>query len=153
MAISLAASANHLFFESTEPEHFATAFLGIYDDTSRQLRYVNCGHNPPLLMRAANGLERLETTATVLGAFPFFRSDACEVGISSGDTLAIFSDGVPEARNSQDEQFGEQRLIDTIRSNSGKPVGALPSHITEAVARFSAYGQEDDLTLIMARGR
>ena len=89
----------------------------------------------------------------MLGAFPFFRSDASEVEISSGDTLAIFSDGVPEARNGEDEQFGEKRLIDTIRSHSETPVGALPSHITDAVARFSAFGQEDDLTLIMARGR
>ncbi|MCP5118397.1 MAG: SpoIIE family protein phosphatase [bacterium] len=150
--ISLAATVNRLFFESTEPEHFATAFLGIYDDRTRWLQYVNCGHNPPLLVRATEGTERLETTGTVLGAFPFFRTEAGEVSISPGDTLAIFSDGVPEARNLQDEQFGEERLIHALRSHAGAPVADIPNHITDAVAGFSAYGQEDDLTLILARG-
>src|SRR5580658_1867342 len=60
---------NRHFFDSTAPEHFATLFFGLYDDRTRTLRYVNCGHVPPLLLRAAGGIEALDPTATMIGAF------------------------------------------------------------------------------------
>ena len=150
---ALAGAVNRLFFDNTEPEHFATAFLGVYDDGARTLDYVNCGHNSPLLIRSGSDAERLDATATVLGAFPFFRSTARATTIGSGDMLAVFSDGVSEARDAGDEQFGDTRLVDALRRHATTPVTEVPERLTEAVTRFSAYGQEDDLTLIVARGR
>lgn len=145
-------TVNHHFFDSTEPEHFATAFVGIYDDRTRGLRYVNCGHNPPLLLRAGGRVDRLDATATVLGAFTTFRCHAAETSIAPGEVLAVFSDGVTEARREDDEQFGESRLANVLRKHAAIPVSEIPAKLTQAVADFSGFGQEDDLTLIVARG-
>src|SRR6516162_8684590 len=62
-------SVNRLFYENTEPSHYATMFFGCYDAQPRRLRYVNCGHNPPVLLHADDSVERLAATATVMGLF------------------------------------------------------------------------------------
>ena len=62
-------SVNHLFYKNTETNNYATTFFSVYDDETRRLRYVNCGHNPPMLVRANGDVERLNATATVLGLF------------------------------------------------------------------------------------
>ncbi|MCW5979542.1 MAG: SpoIIE family protein phosphatase [Bryobacteraceae bacterium] len=144
---------NLLFYQSTEPEHFATVFLGIYDDQTRELRYVNCGHTPPVLLRSGGGLERLEPTATVLGAFAAFRCDEDSARIGAGDLFAAVSDGVVEARRADQEQFGATRLVNVLRAAASTPVTEVPAKVVEAVAEFSGYGQEDDLTVLVARGR
>ncbi len=149
----LAAAVNQFFFASTEPEHFATAFLADYDDKSRVLRYANCGHNAPLLVRCDGSLERLEPTGTVIGAFPACPCDAAETRLDSGDVLAVCSDGVLEARNAVDEQFGDGRLVRLLRAHADATIEALPATIAQAVGAFSDFGQEDDLTLLIARGR
>lgn len=150
---SLMRDVNHLFFKSTEPEHFATVFLGVYDDQTRELRYVNCGHTPPVLLRRRGEVERLDTTATVLGAFAAFRCLEARTTIGSGDLLAAFSDGVVEARRVDQEQFGAERVVEALRTAASAPVSEVPARILDTVAGFSAYGQEDDLTMLVARGR
>ena len=149
---TLAQLINRFFYDSSDPEHFATAFLAEYDDELRRLRYVNCGHNAPLLMRASGETEELDPTGTVIGAFVPFRCEMAETTLAGGDLLVVCSDGVLEARDDADEQFGACRLAETLRRHPDVPVAELPVHVADAVAGFSAYGQEDDLTLIIARG-
>src|SRR5277367_4200173 len=102
---------NKLFYESTPAEHFATLFFGYYDDPSRQLRYANCGHLPPLLVRADGSVERLEATATVLGVFQNWRSEERAVELRPGDHVVLFTDGVTEAGMDSGVEFGEDGLL------------------------------------------
>lgn len=143
---------NRTMWKSTAVEHFATLFIGVYDDDAMRLTYVNCGHNAPILLRSDGTLERLDCTATVIGAFEQWGCEACEVQIGSRDMLAIFSDGVTEAMRGE-EEFGEGRLLEVLRAADGNPSGQVVNAVFRAVQHFSAGDQSDDLTLVIARGR
>jgi sigma-B regulation protein RsbU (phosphoserine phosphatase) len=142
---------NQLLYESTAPQHFATLFLAEYSDARLHLRYVNCGHNPPILLRKNGVLERLQATACVLGAFPQWQCDVAEVDLTPGDLLAVFTDGVTEATNAAGEEFGEERLIAAIRSNANESAKGVLDGVRRMVEQFSGRDQADDLTLIVAR--
>jgi phosphoserine phosphatase RsbU/P len=148
---ALARAVNRHFYDSTSPEHFATAFLAEYEDRSRTLRYVNCGHNAPLLIRTGGEVETLDPTGTVIGAFTPYRSESNQVQLESGDLLVVCSDGVLEARNTADEEYGSERLARTVRENNGLPIREIPPQVAKSVADHSCFGQEDDLTLLTAR--
>jgi sigma-B regulation protein RsbU (phosphoserine phosphatase) len=150
---SLLESVNRLFCEATAPEHYATLFFGEYDDRTRRLRYVNCGHTPPLILRRHGRVERLSSTATVLGLFTDFRCEAREVNLDSGDTLLVFSDGVTETPGKDGEEFGEARLVEQLRAHSHRSVSSLPAALSDALVKCSSFGQQDDLTVVAARGR
>jgi serine phosphatase RsbU (regulator of sigma subunit) len=146
-------SVNQLFYENTSDSSYATLFFADYDDSSGRLRYVNCGHLPPLLLRADGQLERLSATATVLGLFEKWECSVAEVQLAAGDTLVLYTDGVTEAENFQDEQFGESRLIETMLAQRHLPVRSLLEAIVETVQKFSEGEQADDITLVLARCR
>jgi sigma-B regulation protein RsbU (phosphoserine phosphatase) len=114
----LVARANRLFFQSTAPEHYASLFFGSYDSERRTLVYVNCGHPAPVLLRSDGTLERLDSTGLVLGAFENASFEERKVGISAGDRLVVFSDGVSEAREDQDDAWVVEcvRLLESAES-------------------------------------
>ncbi len=143
---------NRVLWKSTAAQHYATLFFGLYDDNTQRLTYINCGHNPPMLLRADGSVDRLEATVTVIGVFEKWKCVAREVQMHPGDLLAIFSDGVTEAMLGEAE-FGEPRLLDELRKTSRLPVGQVVTNVFEAVQRFSAGNQSDDLTLVVARAR
>jgi len=143
-------SVNRLFGELTESHRYASVFFGIYDDSTRRLRYENCGHNPPLLVRRDGRLERLQGTATVLGMFERWDCSVTETQLQPGDVLVIYSDGVTEARSGE-ELYGETRLLESIRAHREQPVEELLEAIVADVDLFSGRLREDDLTLIVAR--
>jgi serine phosphatase RsbU (regulator of sigma subunit)/catechol 2,3-dioxygenase-like lactoylglutathione lyase family enzyme len=146
-------SVNQLFCENTPDGSFATLFFGEYDDNACRLRYANCGHLPALLLHSDNSVERLEATATVLG---IFKDWDCEIGehqLCYGDTLALYTDGITESYNSEDEQFGEQRLIEALQQHRGGSCESALACIVEEVRRFSPHEQHDDITLILAQHR
>jgi phosphoserine phosphatase RsbU/P len=144
-------SVNSLFYENTPEDRYATLFFADYDDASRCLRYANCGHNPPLLLRTNGELERLSATATVLGLFKNWKCTVEEVSLRAGDVLLIYTDGITEAPDLAGEEFGESRLLEILRSHSQLPVKALLSLILAAVQEFSGASQADDLTLLIAQ--
>jgi serine phosphatase RsbU (regulator of sigma subunit) len=147
-------SVNTLFHKNTETNNYATMFLSLYDDTSRSLRYVNCGHNPPVLLRATGVVERLEATATVLGLFEQWECWVAERQLVPGDVLLIYTDGISEAAPGQDaEEFGDDRLIRSLQALRGKGAGEMLDGIIAEVERFSQAEQADDMTLIVARCR
>ena len=143
---------NQLFYQNSSDSSYATLFFGDYDDSSRRLRYVNCGHLPPLLLRADGRLERLLATNTVLGLFEKWECAVAEVQLAAGDTLVLYTDGVTEAENAQEEQFGESRLAETMLTHRHLPVPSLLGTIVSIVQSFSAGEQTDDITLVLARG-
>jgi len=137
-------SVNKLFYESTPAEHFATLFFAHYSDRERRLRYANCGHPPPILLRADGAVEHLSSTATVLGVFSQWASEENVVDLKAGDTLVIFSDGVTEAGIENDAEFGEDGLLTVIQANRDADTEMLVNHIVDAVAGE----QRDDVTVV-----
>ena len=108
-------SVNQLFYENTVESAYATLFFAEYDSRAGGLRYANCGHLPALILRSDNTLDRLAPTCTVLGLFQDWECAIGESSLFPGDTLALYTDGVTEAFNDRGEEFGEQRLVDSLR--------------------------------------
>jgi sigma-B regulation protein RsbU (phosphoserine phosphatase) len=145
---------NRLVFGSTATEHYATVFLGVYDDGTRRLRYANGGLLPPVLLPARPGAEpvRLHPTAPAIGLFEQWQGSIAEIEVGPGDLLALFSDGVTEAMRGEDE-FGEDRFIEELGACRSRPAAEIVGTILASVQAFSAGTQYDDLTLVVARGR
>jgi serine phosphatase RsbU (regulator of sigma subunit)/predicted enzyme related to lactoylglutathione lyase len=144
-------SLNQVFYENTTDSAYATLFFGEYDDKAQRLRYANCGHLSALLLRSDNTLERLDSTGTVLGLFSEWDCSIAEREIFSGDTLALYTDGVTESFNNAGDEYGEQRLIEVLLRNRDLSSEALVASIVEDIQHFSPHEQHDDITLIVAR--
>ena len=144
---------NQSLCDSIADHRYATLFFGCYDDTTRRLRYTNCGHNPPILLRADGSVERLAATATILGTFDEWDCSVAETTLAPGDALLLYSDGITEAKSSGDDEFGDARLLDTLRRHRHAEAPALVAAILQAVREFSAGEQADDITLVAARCR
>ena len=146
-------SVNQVFHKNTIDSAYATLFFAEYDDEQRRLRYANCGHLPPLLLRRDNTVDRLESTGTVLGLFRDWDCLVEERALCPGDTLAIYTDGITEAFNDTDEEFGEERLIDSLRRHRQLSAQDIISAVVDEVRGFSGRQQHDDITLTIAKCR
>jgi serine phosphatase RsbU (regulator of sigma subunit) len=144
---------NQVFHKNSPESAYATLFFAEYDDRRRRLRYVNCGHLPALLLRGDNTLERLASTGPVIGLFREWDCVAEERTLDTGDTLAIYTDGVTEAFNEAEEEFGEDRFADSLRRHRHLSPQGTVSALVDEVRRFSTVEQSDDITLIIARCR
>jgi sigma-B regulation protein RsbU (phosphoserine phosphatase) len=157
----LLTSVNRLFYQNSSDSTYATLFFADYDDSVRRLRYVNCGHLPSLLLHAGKCsegrgaeqavVERLHSTSTVLGLFENWKCEIAEVQLCPGDILLLYTDGITEAANADGEEFGESRLLETLRANSNLPVERLLQEIIAAPQQYSSGEQQDDITLVVAR--
>jgi len=145
------ASVNCLLFENTVVSSYATLFFAAYDDTTCRVRYANCGHLPGLILRADGSIERLDPTSTVIGLFEEWSCSIQESCLGPGDTLALYSDGVTESPNSAGEEFGDERLLDSLRRHNAVGACAMAQAVVQDVAHFSAGDQFDDITLIIAK--
>jgi sigma-B regulation protein RsbU (phosphoserine phosphatase) len=136
---------NRLFFQSTRPEHFATLFFGFYDPAARTIHYVNCGHPPPLLLRADGTVQFLDATGVLLGAFekPIFEERSVQV--ASGDRVVLYSDGFSEARDRDDDAWVAESIRLLAASYANGLAGALAS--TAAIIRQ----QPDDISVMDIR--
>ena len=143
------ALVNRLLFERTPEPMYATLFFAGYDEETRRLRYVNCGHPAPLLYRHDKVL-RLDTTSQVLGLFSDWKGSIGEVQVWPGDTLLAYTDGITEATDDAGEEFGEGKLLAMLEAQSG-PLSAFLRQCVEEVRRFGASEQRDDLTLMALR--
>jgi serine phosphatase RsbU (regulator of sigma subunit) len=144
-------SVNQLFCENTIESAYTTLFFAEYDDTAQLLRYANCGHLHGLLLRGDGELDRLETTGTVLGLFEDWDCTIGERRLRAGDVFVLYTDGVTESFNAAGEEFGEQRLLESLSRDRGRPSQAMLESIVDDVRRFSPHEQHDDITLIVAR--
>ncbi len=149
----LLSSVNRLFYENTPDDRYATLFYADYDDESRKVRYANCGHNPPIVMRADGTVQRLNATSTVLGLFAKWDCSTLEIQLERGDLLVIYSDGVTEAMNRDNEEFGEDRFLKSLQENRSLEPEMLMKRVEVAVQEFTGGKQTDDLTLVIARGK
>jgi serine phosphatase RsbU (regulator of sigma subunit) len=149
----LLCSVNRLFYENTSESSYATLFFAEYDDQARRLRYVNCGHLPGLVLHQDGAVERLGSTATLVGIFEEWDCSIAECQLAAGDSLALYTDGITESFNDAGEEFGEQRLIEALRRYRDLAPRAVIASIVEEVQRFSPHEQWDDITLIVAKCR
>ena len=144
-------SVNQLFCENTTDGAFATLFFAEYHDATRRLRYANCGHLAALLLRRDDSIERLESTATVLGVFKRWDCEISETQVSPGDILALYTDGITESFNDAGEEFGEERLAAALCRDRTLSSNQLLNTIVDKVRQFSPREQHDDITLIIAK--
>jgi hypothetical protein len=145
---------NHLLCMKTARERFVSLFWCYFDRRASMLRYVNAGHLPPLLVRqdgeGRQKVIRLDTGGPVLGLLPGARYTQAEVPVEPGDLLVVFSDGILEAANSKDEEFGEAGVIASVGRNWNKPPREVCGAILADVRTF--LGKElpqDDQTLLV----
>jgi phosphoserine phosphatase RsbU/P len=142
---------NRHLFQSTQPEKYATLFLGFYDDEKHRLTYANAGHLPPIVLGADGSVRRLETGGTVVGLFPDRDYQEETVELYPGDIFVAFSDGITEPENEFGE-FGEDRLIETIAAYRQQPLERITEHTISAVQDWiGSTEQPDDITLVLAR--
>jgi sigma-B regulation protein RsbU (phosphoserine phosphatase) len=148
---ALMAQVNALVYDSSAVNKYATFFYAQYSPDSRLLRYVNAGHEPPLIFRGAN-LIRLETGGPVVGLLPGLRYEQGELTLERGDVFIGFSDGISEAMNPADEEWGVENLVSCVR-NSGQIVSSEMIHQVMASADAFVAGakQHDDMTIVVAR--
>ena len=154
---------NEFVYRSTPASKYATFFYAQLDPRRRQLRYVNAGHNAPYLFRtgrqstsgdASSEIEQLSVGGTVVGMFPEMDYEEATIDLYPGDVLLAFADGVPEAHNPENEDFGEERLQQLLRQTahlSADEIGArLSSRMKDWIRDAEQY---DDLTFIVMKVR
>jgi serine phosphatase RsbU (regulator of sigma subunit) len=164
---TIVGNLNRLMCISTKPPMYATLFYGQYDDSSRVLTFVNAGHNPPLLLRyrPATGteavssaepdscpMERLAEGGTVLGVFPDAVCQSGAARLDPGDLLVLYTDGISEAVNDREEEFGDQRLVEVLIRHRGLSAAVILARVFDEVGRFMNGAQpKDDMTLAVIR--
>jgi sigma-B regulation protein RsbU (phosphoserine phosphatase) len=144
---------NMLIYQNTEPEQFITFFVGIFDPRDQTLRYVNAGHNPPFLIRAGGGIDYLTAGGLILGAFDDSRYELGTARLAADDVLVLYTDGISEAMNAAEEEFGEERL--STAACACAP-GSAEQILSEILGQIVVHrGQqtyiEDDQTLLVAK--
>jgi sigma-B regulation protein RsbU (phosphoserine phosphatase) len=129
---------------------FATMVYGVVSRDG-QLTYCNAGHNPPVLL-GRRGLRRLETGGAIIGVFRQTRFQEEILQLDPGDTLVVFSDGLTEALNCDDHEFGEERLLSCLQANGELPASQLLECLLDDVRQFTVGAeQSDDLTVMVLR--
>ncbi|MEW6210832.1 MAG: SpoIIE family protein phosphatase [Acidobacteriota bacterium] len=140
---------NRVVCGNTASNKFITFFYAILDTRSRKLIYSNAGHNLPLLMRPSGEVARLSAGGPVLGFLLDYSYEQGEIDLRQGDRLTLFTDGVVEATDESGEEFGEERLIETIRRNLHASAEGLKEAILGAVLDFGGRSLHDDATMIV----
>ncbi|MDX1984117.1 MAG: PP2C family protein-serine/threonine phosphatase [Bryobacteraceae bacterium] len=150
--LEIAGVGNELIHATTPSNKYATAFLCAMDPATGACRYVNCGHNAAVLLRASGEVEMLDGPGLALGLFP--RRTHAELGfqLNSGDVLALYSDGVSEAHNAAEELFGEDRLAQCMTAHRAEPAAAMVDRVFDAIDSFAGdTPQFDDITLMIVK--
>ncbi len=130
------------------PEKFISLFYALLDAPARKIAYVNAGHNSPILARSDGTILRLDRGGPVIGNFSEGSYAQEEILLRSGDRLVLFTDGITEATNERDEEFGEERLTRLVRNNRHLKAEALQTLILESVTDFCQADFRDDVTLL-----
>jgi sigma-B regulation protein RsbU (phosphoserine phosphatase) len=148
------ASVNRSVARSASSGKFITLFYGEMDLASGVLRFTNAGHNPPLLRRREGAIEPLHEGGIPLGLFESSRFEVGEVPFESGDSLLLYSDGISEAFDTRDEQFGEERLLALWKERGNRSPGVVIAELLAEVQRFrGSASQSDDMTAVVVGPR
>jgi sigma-B regulation protein RsbU (phosphoserine phosphatase) len=145
----LSARLNALLCRNMASDRFVTLFYAQLDGPARRLRYVSAGHNPPFVLHRDGSHERLTEGGGVLGVFANQKFESSTVQLQSGDRVVLFTDGVTEARDAAEEEFGEQRLLTVLQENPARSAVEMQKSILQSVCDFSRGPWQDDATLLV----
>ena len=144
---------NTIFCEDVQTERFISLCYARLEPANRRLTFTNAGHCPPLLMRANGQTEKLERGGAVLGRLPGWKYEQGEVTLGVNDVLVLFTDGVTEAENSEQQEFGEERLTACVRSCGEMTAAGLQRELLAQVAKHCGNRFHDDATLMIVAVR
>jgi sigma-B regulation protein RsbU (phosphoserine phosphatase) len=151
---STVAALNRVLLDSMDGTRFVTAVYGVLAHDTGAFDYVNCGHNPPLLLRAGGGCELLPGGGPALGMSDGAEFTARTTTLEPGDTLVLYTDGVVEVADAGDGQFGVERLEQVVRAHAGGPVHSAVDAVVGATRAFAGRPAfDDDFTLVLVRRR
>jgi sigma-B regulation protein RsbU (phosphoserine phosphatase) len=145
---------DRFLYANTQASRYVTLFFAELDVGSRRLSYVNAGHVPPYLLAGDGTLTRLETGGPAPGLIEGAGYDEGTVVLAPGDVVAIVTDGVTEAADADDREFGDERVCQVLRANAGRSADHVPRGLVGAVEGWAgpkALG--DDLTALILRAR
>jgi sigma-B regulation protein RsbU (phosphoserine phosphatase) len=149
------ANINRLVYEVSSDNRYATFFYGQYDPATHRFNYVNAGHNPPMVFHPAHGkwtVTRLDVGGAVVGLLESYPYQQGSVLLSGGDILVAYTDGISEAMNGADEEWGEERMMEIIEQCDGLPASATMQRVFDAADAFVAGAQQhDDMTMVVVR--
>jgi sigma-B regulation protein RsbU (phosphoserine phosphatase) len=128
---------------------FISFFYCVLDAELGTLTFSNAGHYLPILVRESGAVERLDAGGAVLGVFGDAAYEQAQVALGAGDRLILYTDGITEARNEADEEFGEDRLVALAVGHRAASAPDLQARLAEAVASFTGGKFQDDATLIV----
>jgi sigma-B regulation protein RsbU (phosphoserine phosphatase) len=150
-AAKMVATLNRQLYATTSLEKYATFYFALYDEALHTLTYTNAGHLAPMLLHG-NDLEMLDSTGTVVGAFPVAIYQEKTVRLEQGDVLLAYTDGIVEPENVYGEMFGEDRLKDLLLKYARADSAELIARTMEAVVQWTGEGElQDDMTMVVAR--
>ena len=145
-------SVNHYLAENTPANRFVTLFATELNPETGHLRYINAGHNPPLIGRADGTVIQLSSGGFPLGIISGAEFEIGEITLESGDVLVIYSDGVSEANNLAGEEFGMDRLINVVKGNLKASASGLRDKVESALSSFTQTAPaNDDITLVIVK--
>ena len=147
----LVSTLNRQLYATTAPEKYATFYFAVYEEATNRLTYTNAGHLGPILLHEGS-LETLESTGTVVGAFPSARYEERSVRLVQGDILVAYTDGITEPENAYGEMFGEERLKDMLIKYANEDSSEIIGRTMEAVVQWTGSSElQDDMTMVVAR--
>jgi phosphoserine phosphatase RsbU/P len=151
---ALMAMLNQQMYESTPTEKYATMFLGFYDQSTRQFKYSNAGHLPPMLIGVDGSVRSLDGAGgTVVGLFGGMTYPDESIEMRPGDIFVAYSDGVTEPENEFGE-FGADRLAQLVKDHRKESLARITDVVISSVVDWiGANEQPDDVTLVLARAR
>jgi phosphoserine phosphatase RsbU/P len=144
---------NRILCDLTPVGKFISFFYGVLDSSANRLTYCNAGHNPPLLLRADGTSMELQAEGAVLGQFPNWLYWQSELQMSSGDRMLLFTDGLVEACNEDEEAFGEDNLIRITREHSKSSADELLGLLMATASQHCGGHFQDDASLIVVQAR
>ena len=145
----LCSRVNSVLCNNIASGKFITLFYGVLDAERQTLQYTNAGHLRPVLISAAGTASQLENGGALLGVFPAWKYDDTVVQLRPGDRLLLFTDGITEAANLEDEEFGDERLIRTAAGLADRSTADLKDCLLKEVKAFCDSRLQDDVTLIV----
>jgi sigma-B regulation protein RsbU (phosphoserine phosphatase) len=144
-------AVNRQVYASSLADRYATLFYGVFDATARTLRYVNAGHNPPMVIRADGSTVWLETGGAPVGIFPDWSYQEGSIQLCPGDLVIAYSDGVIEATNPDGAEWGVDGLRRAVGRSGSQSADGIVRAIFTAVGEYSQGCQGDDATVVALR--
>ncbi|TKJ38453.1 hypothetical protein CEE37_13120 [candidate division LCP-89 bacterium B3_LCP] len=147
---SLVGRINNLIFQNTPQEQYITFFVAVFDPHKRSLVYVNAGHNWPVLVKEDGSSQELNVGGLILGALQDMPYEQAEIKMDSGDLVLMFTDGISEAMNADEEEFGEDRILEYVIQQRQQPTDSILTGLEETAKSFSGdVPWTDDLTMLL----